>query len=95
VLGVQWPNEYKAALAGPRLPLKLLLARQQCQQSAHALTARLWTLLQLFLGACIANNVAWKHVSYNEYMTYKLAGGVSVCVLNMVRGTKRCHGPVT
>jgi hypothetical protein len=33
---------------------------------SNSLKARLWTPLQLFLGARIVNNVAWKHVSYNE-----------------------------
>jgi hypothetical protein len=55
----------------------------------NSVKARLWTPLQLFLGACIVNNVAWEYVSYNNQRPYELAGGVFVCVC-MVRGFMRC-----
>jgi hypothetical protein len=70
----------------------MVLKRYWCilLKFSHPLKARLWTLLQLFIGACIANNVAWRYVSYNDSWPYELAGGVGVCVMNMVRGIMRC-----
>jgi hypothetical protein len=50
-----------------QLGSNMVLKRYWCIASmySNSLKARLWTPLQLFLGARIVNNVAWKHVSYN------------------------------